>query len=308
MLPYTGSGAYCYANSLHMALRGALMPTADLPDPATLECLTTMPFGSMVLVTETDTMYFPNNPCTEPDAGLSLAIRHLGWACDEHHGGTSAEALIVLRKALAYGPVLVGPVDMGYLSYMPDAESCRGSDHFIVVIAMDDERVRVHDPQGYPCATLPIDHFIRAGQAESISYGRKLVMRSNFHQADNLTRTQVIKRALPAIRDGLRAKLEGPEVFGGTAALTYLINDLHSTSPQMGELVAVFSFQLGARRSLDAAGLLHEAGLNHAADLMSGKAMLYGEAQYPAAQRNWSAAAAVIEQMLPIERALIDAL
>lgn len=45
MVPYVGSGDYCYANSLHMSLLGSGASPDTVPSPGFLECLTTMPFG-----------------------------------------------------------------------------------------------------------------------------------------------------------------------------------------------------------------------------------------------------------------------
>jgi len=45
MLPYIGSGDYCFSNSLHMSLLGSGVPAESLPSTGFLECLTTLPFG-----------------------------------------------------------------------------------------------------------------------------------------------------------------------------------------------------------------------------------------------------------------------
>jgi hypothetical protein len=44
MLSYTGSGSYCYANSLHMSLLGAGTSSDEVPSPGFLECLTMVPY------------------------------------------------------------------------------------------------------------------------------------------------------------------------------------------------------------------------------------------------------------------------
>ena len=40
MTRYTGNGAYCYANSVYMALRESGAAAAELPEPGFIECLT----------------------------------------------------------------------------------------------------------------------------------------------------------------------------------------------------------------------------------------------------------------------------
>jgi len=40
---FTGNGAYCYANTLHMTLLAAGGVSAAVPEPGFLECATVMP-------------------------------------------------------------------------------------------------------------------------------------------------------------------------------------------------------------------------------------------------------------------------
>jgi hypothetical protein len=308
MLPYTGSSAYCYANSLHMALYGAGMPPNRLPSPGMLECLTTMPFGFLAFDHGTHKMLFPNNPEADPDRGLGLALGFLGWACDEDHGGDPDLAIERLRRAVAEGPVLVGPLDMGHLDYIPGHQDAAGIDHFAVVISMDSEQVILHDPEGYPFATLPIASFLTAWRAEHIDYGRKLMMRSRFRQVDDPDTKQVIEHALPVIRRGIQASMNGPVTFGGQAALLLAINDLHSESPQSVGNLPFFVLPLGARRSMDGSIFLREAGLDRAADLMARRAMLLGEAQISAVRKAWPEVAVIFERIAENESDLSAAL
>jgi hypothetical protein len=100
-----------------MCLLAAGFAAGELPEPGFLECLTTMPFGSMYLRLDDGPMFFPSPCVTSPDDGLDRALDALGWSCELWCGaeGTSgAEAHERLRGALATGPVLVGPVDLGY--------------------------------------------------------------------------------------------------------------------------------------------------------------------------------------------------
>lgn len=69
--------------------------------------------------------------------------------------GHAAAALKRLRGALAAGPVLAGPFEMGLLLQDPRAGAAIGADHYVLVLAADGDLVRFHDPDGYPYATLP---------------------------------------------------------------------------------------------------------------------------------------------------------
>lgn len=77
-------------------------------------------------------------------AGLrSLA----GGEIKEYTDATAA--LASLEDALKSGPVVVGMLDMGYLTYVPEHQQLHGVDHAVVVLASQPEAVIVHDPEGY---------------------------------------------------------------------------------------------------------------------------------------------------------------
>ena len=73
-----------------------------------------------------------------------------------------------LRAAIQHSPVLIGPLDMGYLTYNPYAFG--GADHFLVVLTVEHNHVLVHDPKGFPYATLPLEDLLKAWRAERIDY------------------------------------------------------------------------------------------------------------------------------------------
>lgn len=117
MTPYIGSGPYCYANSLAMALG------TGAPPPAVIEVLTGSPFGFELLG--------GTLPLFDPygwDLGLSAATDFLGVRCIRTAGGTAEEAEERLREASARGVVLVGPVDMRLLLHQPGTPTADGGD------------------------------------------------------------------------------------------------------------------------------------------------------------------------------------
>src|SRR5262249_19039745 len=146
LLSYTGNGTYCYANSLHMSLLGAGANPQELASPGFLECLTGGPFGKLYLRLEDCPVVFFSPPISDPDLGLTHAIDLLGWQCEEWYGDDGQEALARLREAVQTAPVLLGPLDMGYLSYHPNAEVLKGADHFVVALAIEGDQVLMHDP------------------------------------------------------------------------------------------------------------------------------------------------------------------
>jgi hypothetical protein len=107
---YIGSGPYCYANCLAMAL-------GDGTDPGLMEVLTGSPFG-MQLLGGHRPLFDPLG--WDPETGIDAALSLLGWTCQRSQSTHPAMALQTLRAALADGPALVGPVEMGLLQHQPD--------------------------------------------------------------------------------------------------------------------------------------------------------------------------------------------
>lgn len=305
MILYTGNTPYCYANSLHMCLKAAGI--SPLPETGFLECLTLMPFGNFYVRNEAHPMFFPSGASTEPDSGLTLALKALGWAADEHWGETANDALARLREAVQQNPVLVGPVDMAYLTYNPNYPFLNGEDHFMAVLEVQETEIVMHDPQQYPFAPLPLEKFIEAWRAEKVDYGRRPYMqRSNFRQIELVSRQETINRTIDAAKINLKTSLGGPQHFTSVEALEKMAEDLHSgVGEKMREMLVYFSLPLGARRCLDAAAFFQEAGLLEAASLLERKSRLYGRAQYHAVGKCFDDAAEVFSEMARNEKELI---
>ena len=155
MTRYTGNGAYGYANCVHMALRASGAATAELPEPGFIECLTTMPFGTLYLRVGRDLLVYFSSPLATPDQGIAIALDALGWECREEREGTPEAALERLAEAAGRGPVLAGPLDMGGLGYMPHHAQLSGSDHFVVVLGVEHDRCGCTIPRAIPTRPCP---------------------------------------------------------------------------------------------------------------------------------------------------------
>jgi hypothetical protein len=310
VLSYNGNGAYCYANSLYMSLLGAGADAKDLSDTSFLECLTGGPFGKLYLQIENSPLIFFNSPISNPDLGLNRAIELLGWVCQKWYGDDSQEALARLREAVQVAPVLIGPVDQGYLSYYPDYHHSSGYDHFVVALTVDEDFVQVHDPGGYPCAMLPVQDFLEAWRAESVEYKRgSYTLRSHFRQVTHPHRYDTIQQALPFLQAAVQANPGGPVAYGSVEALQMLVNDLCGPVHfSISNSLVQFVLPLASRRSLDAAAFLREAGKLEAAACMDRQALLTGQAQYLAVHQQWHAVGGVVEQLIHNEHQLIACL
>jgi len=303
ILPYIGSGDYCYANCLYMSLLGGGANPDHLPSPGFLECLTTTPFGYLYL--KAAKRFFFGG--VDPHQGLTRAIETLGWTCRLEQGGDEHSALERLRAAIQQGPVLIGPLDIGYLTYNPSAPFIGGADHFVVVLAVEPDHVLVHDPKGFPCATLPLENLLKAWRAERIAYVEEpYILRADFRPVETVSRQEMIRRTLPFIRLNLQRDPGGPEVYGGMRALGMLVQTLRTEMPEhLASQLFYFALPLAILRKLDAQAFLAEGNRPEAARLLEQQARLLGQAQYPGVQHEWSAVATLIEQVATLEEHLL---
>jgi hypothetical protein len=185
------------------------------------------------------------------DEALDLGIGALGL---EQTRAVGDEAAAGLRDWLQDGPVLVGPLDMGLLPYVPDASLYRGLDHFVVAISTDADAVHLYDPEYYP--RIPVRHacFAAAWRANGVVERR---MPNTMRRVRGLLRADMAGLAADALRSAAanlaqadvedgggaqawrRLAMDGPAwcaVPGGAHALA------HSLAAQMQRIAMAQSF------------------------------------------------------------------
>ena len=297
---YTGNSHYCYSNSLHMCLKQAGM--ANLPDVGLLECMTGMPFGALFLQFEAP-LFFPSHADLNPHSGLSRALSILGWTCTLWEGDDAESALDALKENLKKGPVLLGPLDLGFLPYDPNHKFKRGGDHFIVILNLDGDRVQVHDPQFYPFAVLPVDDLMRAWDATGLGYATNAyTLRGDFQEERQVTTDEMLEDTLRNARELIHAAPSGPVFFGGSKAFRLAAGVIRNRPPQaFAGMLVHFVLPIGARRCLDAADFMKSTGQTEAAEWMVEKAESYGLAQYYATQEDWKGTEGLFERLAEIE-------
>jgi hypothetical protein len=302
--PYIGSGPYCYANSLAMVLG----PSA--PSPSVIEVLTGSPFGIEMLAGQMP-LFDPYG--WDPDQGLDDAIALLGWTCRRQGADDDEQALGMLRDAVKAGPVLAGPVEMGLFRHQPEMPGPIGADHFVRVLAADDELIRFHDPQGFPYATLPAREFLAAWRADTIPYkSTSYTMRSDFRRVRDVTQEAALRAALPGAVAWLRGRDDievPPGTIGGAAAALRLADMVAAGLDESvhGHLV-YFAIKVGARRLADAATALTGLGLDRAAAIAARQAELVGGLQYDIVTKANESAVETLRQLAPTYEELAVAL
>lgn len=307
MTTYTGNSAYCYSNSLHMCVTHAGM--ASVPGVDLLECMTGMPFGA-ALVKRGTPMFFPSPAGRTPDHGLTRALETLGWTCDVFRFEDAVTAEGALRAALPRGPALIGPLDMGGLSYDPARAYKRGADHFIVALNLAGDLLQVHDPQSYPFAVLPVADLMRTWNAKTFGPAPgAYTFRCDFRMGRSVSEEEMLAEILKTARDVVATAPAGPVAYGGAAAFTRAAEVLRNQPPDaFTGLLVHFGLPLGARRCVDAAGFFKRVGRSEATRLMVGKAEVFGRAQYHATQGEWTRTAECFDHLSSLEAQIAEAI
>jgi hypothetical protein len=314
MHSYIGSGTYCYANSLQMALLAASDNDPGIPSSDFIECLTTMPFGKLFLQLPGSPQTFFSNPHENPDSGLTIAIRTMGWSCQDYRGGDEATAVKHLREVIKDSPALAGPLNMAYLTYNPRYKNLDGVDHFVLILGVEgeteqDSTVRIHDPAGYPAVTVPLRHFVKAWKGERVGYcDEPYVLRTHFKRVRQVSREDMVSTTISAIRKYYAEALDGPVAIGGVKALQLTTDAIKAKTSGVVSLLAWFTLPLAARRCSDAAKFLKEAGWNHPSELMEQQALWHGKAQWLAAQGKLEDLVPMMNQLVELEGQLILAM
>jgi hypothetical protein len=304
---YSGNSAYCYSNRLRMCLQHAgILP---LPDVSLRECLTGMPFSATFLQREAP-LFFPSPASTNPDDGLTRALTILGWACTVWRGDEADLARVAFREALREGPVLLRPLDLGFLHYDPNHAQKRGGDHFIVALKCEADSVLVHDPQLYPLATLPLTDLMRAWHAADLGYvPYAYTFRCSFHEQHRVSHDHLLRDTLRAAQELSCITPNGLTAYGGATAFALVTEVLHNDpSGAFSKLLAHLALPLGARRCADAAGFLAAVGSTAAAHLMVDKAETYGQAQYHAVQKDWKRTTELFRHLAEVEAKIVQSI
>ncbi len=293
-LPYIGSGPYCYANSF------AMIMGEHAPSTAVIETLSGGPFG-MQLIGGTLPFFDPYG--WDPSLGFDNALASLGWTSAVSSGGDATEAEARLRAAVADGPVWIGPVEMGYLAHQPEMRGPIEADHYVVVLEVGPDQVIMHDPHGFPYATLPLIDFLQAWQAETIAYGEPFTMRSGFRRIAEVTEVDALRAGVAAATDWLEldpSRTVPPGTLGNAAAAEALA-DLWAAGPTDGLRghLAYFAVRVGARRLDDAATCLARIGLDDASLVLRDQARRVGALQYPVVKQDDATVVRGLRELAP---------
>ena len=185
-----------------------------------------------------------------PDLSISHSLKILGFDYEDFYLKNGAEVDLeeIKRKLetfLSNGPVVLGPLDMGHLTYNPNHTILYGVDHFVTVYGIDDKYLYLHDPAGFACMKVTFKDILEAWKAEAIDYKRGAYsMWGNFKRLKTPSQTEIYQETAKIIKSRY---LNGQNGVLKCYAKAVAESGLNTEQKQLHQY---FSFKLAAVRSL----------------------------------------------------------
>lgn len=278
---YFGDTPLCYTNSVAMMLYSYGYNFR----PEYLEAIMVMGNGASIVDNNTKypLIFFDNGL---PDVSISNCLHILGFeyeefflnSSDEIHHNTIIEKL---KLFLTNGSVVVGPLDMGYLTYQTNFMDHKGVDHFVSVFDLDDDNIYFHDPAGYPCMKMNLVDFLESWKASNIIYKR-----GAFSMWGNIQRTKspTNKKIYQDVSLIMKKRYE----FGDTQVIENYAKSIkkNGLNQKQKKLQQFFSFKLASTRNLYMSKFLKDYDPVRA-NIKEHLAVLFGKAHLESVQENY---------------------
>jgi hypothetical protein len=303
LVPFDGRISYCLVRSLQMVL-AYQGHSYELP---WLECVSGEPFG-FVYIHDGDFLLAVNGH-EYHRAGEHL-LKTLNYTYDYSGFPDATTALAALEEALKSGPVAVGMLDAGYLSYAPNYQSAAGADHALVVLALQSDRVIVHDPSGFPAVPLPLNDFLEAWQRDIYTgkpYGLWRIGAQGEPPAEETIWERTLARARENFARPSQRLASGPPLICGPDGMLALAKDIPTLPEHLLGALPYWSWRVSGQRCLDSALFLQER-MPEAAAIRWEECQLYGALQQATVANQRNALPALLEQLAEQETRFIAAL
>lgn len=300
MQMYFGDVSLCYSYSLAMALDAYGYDfKAEF-----LEAIMVMGNGaSIVKEDEQHPLVFFDNGM--PDLSISHSLEMLGFDFEEFYLKDGAEVDLEefkgkLETFLSNGPVVLGPLDMGHLTYNPNHTILYGVDHFVTVYGIDGQYLYLHDPAGFACMKVAFNDILEAWKAEAIDYKRGAYsMWGNFRKVKSPSQTEIYQETARIMRDRyLDGQSNVLECYAKAVAE-------HGLNTEQKQLHQYFSFKLAAVRNLYLSRFLK----NHdpeGARLKEELATLFGQAHLSCLKEDYQELAQLLYQIAEVDSLFKD--
>ena len=295
MQMYFGDVSLCYSYSLAMALE-----TYGYDFKAEfLEAIMVMGNGASIIKEDEQhpIVFFDNGM---PDLSISHSLKILGFDYEDFYLKDGAEVNLeeIKRKLetfLSNGPVVLGPLDMGHLTYNPNHTILYGVDHFVTVYALDGQYLYLHDPAGFACMKVAFKDILEAWKAESIDYKRGAYsMWGNFKKVKSPSQTEIYQETARIMKNRY---LNGQSGVLERYAKAVAENGLNTEQKQLHQY---FSFKLAAVRNLYLSQFLKDHDPK-GARLKEELATLFGQAHLSCLKEDYQELAHLLYQMAEVD-------
>ncbi|MNI01356.1 hypothetical protein D3C73_541950 [compost metagenome] len=310
MFTYTGNGAYRYANSASMLLDAA----GEKISTETIEVLSGVGLGA-IWFKEDNMIFFSSGV---PHTGVSKALDILGFTVSKHSStDRSQKNAEILTTAIIQHPVMLGPLDMGYLSYLPNHRYLHGCDHYVLAFGVEDGMVRLHDPAGYPYAMLPMEELINASKTSQLQY-RLYPQDLTYHYwcaPQRVKHPSVQDIYVEAIRyfrqvyKDIEGQCSERNWLSGSEAIEELKGYLLGGEPNPGLMghLTHFAFQVSARRALGFGQFFQQKNTD-LAKIKLRQAEVFGRCHTLAVHGDWHTVGEVLSDLAELEDKFQDSL
>ena len=295
MQMYFGDVSLCYSYSLAMALASYGYDfKADF-----LEAIMVMGNGASI-VKEDDQhplVFFDNGM---PDLSISHSLKILGFDYEDFYlkDGTEVDLEEIkgkLETFLSNGPVVLGPLDMGHLTYNPNHTILYGVDHFVTVYGIDHQHLYLHDPAGFACMKVAFNDILEAWKAETIDYKRGAYsMWGNFKKVKSPSQTEIYQETARIMKTRY---LNGQSGVLECYAKVVAENGLNTEQRQLHQY---FSFKLAAVRNLYLSKFLKDHDPK-GARLKEELATLFSQAHLSCLKEDYQELAHLLYQMAEVD-------
>jgi hypothetical protein len=179
---YIGNTTNCYTQ----AALTLFVKELSFENLMLFEIATTVPFGLIYKGADPSRIL---DCLIDPDEGIDHAFRLFSVQFETIYSEKGVYDVNFFKKLdclLEQSPVLLGPIDMGELTYLPRSELYSGIDHYIVVIKKILDGYYVSDPEGEPFAYISQQQLNNACTTGLISEGRGSYTVRSASQVSNL--------------------------------------------------------------------------------------------------------------------------
>lgn len=297
--PYIGNGAYCYANSASMLLASI----EEKVSPSIIEVICGI--GLSAFWMEKTNLLFFN--LALPDEELTRAFKILGFDCQEKIISKKQPAPIdKLKQDLKNSPVLLGPIDMGYLDYNPNHKFLYGADHYIFIYGFEDNNFYLHDPEKFPCVFLSLSQLKKSWESDKIFYGLENYRYWTLPKRVNSpTEEEIYNSAIEGFKSIYRncdKKSAKNNWTTGKEAVLKAASRFKNQNFTQEEIdhFRYFAVPVGAKRALDFAAFFARRSPK-LADLKSEQARLFGKSQSLISAKDWRKLSYALKEYTDIE-------